>query len=212
MCWEEWHEKVFSYQMVGKLIVWNPDLINELLQSTISWAGSNLFSWVSVKQKIVSLPMWVHTQTSHLKIDKSTTLSSLWSCYRFPIYAYHQGALSKPKSLGRPFRLRARARLAGCIAGSCAKSETLEPYFWVEQLTDQDLGISRLFIVFFSMGVLITTVSSGLWWSVMLMGEIGIILHKRIYATNHSVISQMWIVTHFGVCCMFHKICMRHQT
>lgn len=31
MCWEEWHEKVFSYQMVGKLIVWNTDLINELL-------------------------------------------------------------------------------------------------------------------------------------------------------------------------------------
>ena len=74
---------------------------------------------------------------------------------------YHQGALSKPKSLGRPFRLRARARLAGCIAGSCAKSETFEPYFRVEQLIDQDLGISRLFLLFFFKGC-ITTVSSGL--------------------------------------------------
>lgn len=117
-----------------------------------------------------------------------------------PDSAYHRGALSKPKSLGRPFRLRARARFAGCI---------WNVWTLFSSWTIDRPGLGNKQVVYFSIGVLpLTTVSSGLWWYVILMGEIGFILHKRIYATNHSVISQMLLVMHFWVCCMFHKICM----
>lgn len=169
MCWEEWHWKGIFLPNGGE---------THCLESRLNQG-------VVIVHNFPSRFQFVFMGFCQAKNRKLTDVGP-----------YHQGALSKPKSLGRPFRLRARARLAGCIVGSCAKSETFEPYFRVEQLTDQDLGISRLFVLFF-FNRCITTVSSGLWWYVMLMGEIliGIILHKRIYAT---IATQS-----FPKCCLF---------